>query len=320
MPPKIEDDAFADAVEGKIDELRLEIRKEEKDTKTPTPMYKIVLIFIGAALIGAGISCGIAGIICVTTEGDPNCFSEWVVIMLMIFGGMAVSSGGISGVWGGQRSIPIRMVSPSDASVVGKGIIVTGYVIEGCLDDEIELTIYGKDKDVIYEELIPITEDYLFYSKLDGVFEKIKRSENIQVETWMVSTKSKKVRFAVREKKFDDLNIIKEGLKIGKVHFFPVIYKDFTDKVKAIYDPKRKEKGVIENVKINKDKKTNIFYPSKEVEDKFIPFSFKKVGEMRQNALYFDIKRRRRLYYSLMLFGMSILFFIYPIINALMAV
>jgi len=277
-------------------------------------MYKIILIFAGIFLISSGIAIGLARLIYVNFEAGLQSFADWVAIMFLTLGGFAIASGGVSGVWGGQRNIPIRMVSPSDASVIGKGLIVTGYVIEDCLDSEIEFTIYDKDKEPIYEALLPITEDHLFYSKLDGVLDDIKKSTNVYIEAWMVSTKSKRLRFMVREKKYEDLNVYKEGLKVGKVYFFPIVYKDFTDKVKAIFDPKRKEKGMIENVKINKDRTTNIFYPSKEKDDPFVPFSFKKIAEMRQNAIYFDIKRRRRLHYSLLLFLMSVLYFVYPLI------
>ncbi len=306
--------AFSDAEEGKTDELKLELRKEEKGTKAPIAMYKIILIFAGIFLISSGIAIGLARLIYVNFEAGLQSFADWVAIMFLTLGGFAIASGGVSGVWGGQRNIPIRMVSPSDASVIGKGLIVTGYVIEDCLDSEIEFTIYDKDKEPIYEALLPITEDHLFYSKLDGVLDDIKKSTNVYIEAWMVSTKSKRLRFMVREKKYEDLNVYKEGLKVGKVYFFPIVYKDFTDKVKAIFDPKRKEKGMIENVKINKDRTTNIFYPSKEKDDPFVPFSFKKIAEMRQNAIYFDIKRRRRLHYSLLLFLMSVLYFVYPLI------
>ncbi|MCK5298479.1 MAG: hypothetical protein KAJ76_06205, partial [Candidatus Heimdallarchaeota archaeon] len=62
-----------------------------------------------------------------------------------------------------------------------------------------------------------------------------------------------------------------------------------------------------------------IFFPEKDKDDKFIPFSFEKISEMRQNALYFDIKRRRRVYYSLMFLVMAVLFGIYPLIDALLS-
>ncbi|HUT80871.1 MAG TPA: hypothetical protein VMZ29_06690 [Candidatus Bathyarchaeia archaeon] len=314
MPSKENVIAFSEAEEGKTDELKLELRKEEKKTKAPIAMYKIILIFIGIFLISSGVAVGLARLIYIKFEGGLQSYTDWIAIMFLTLGGMAVTVGGASGVWGGQRKIPIRMVSPSDASVIGKGLIVTGYIIEDCLDNEIEFTIYDKDKEPIYEALLPITEDHLFYSKLDDVLDDVKKSTNVYIEAWMVSTKSKRLRFMVREKKYENLNIYKKGFKVGMVYFFPLVYRDFTDKIKAIFDPKRKEKGMIENVKINKDRTTNIFYPSKDTDDPFVPFSFKKVAEMRQNAIFFDIKRRRRLQYSLLLFIMSALYFIYPLI------
>ncbi|MBN1330527.1 MAG: hypothetical protein JXA54_13720 [Candidatus Heimdallarchaeota archaeon] len=314
MSTKENDLPFSEVEEGKTDELKLELKKEEKETKAPIAMYKIILIFAGIFLISSGIAIGLARLIYVKFEGGLQSYTDWIAIMFLILGGMAVASGGVSGVWGGQRNIPIRMVSPSDASVIGKGLIVTGYVIEDCLDNEIEFTIYDKDKEPIYEALIPLTEDQLFYLKLENVFDDIKKSTNIYVEAWMVSIKSKRLRFMVREKKYENLNIYKKGFKIGKVYFFPWVYRDFTDKIKAIFDPKRKEKGMIENVKINKDRTTNIFYPSKDTDDAFVPFSFKKIADIRQNAIFFDIKRKRRLLYSLLLFLMSALYFIYPLI------
>ncbi|NHJ47039.1 MAG: hypothetical protein FK733_04555 [Asgard group archaeon] len=310
-----DEDIFIDAEEGKPDELVLEILKTEKKTREPIATYKLILIFFGIFVVSAGIAMGIAQLIYAKSTGGKN-FAEWATIMLMILGGFAFSAGGVSGVWGGQRNIPIRMVSPSDSSVIGKGLLVAGYVIEDCLDNEIELTVYNKKKEIVHEELVELTEDGLFYTKLEEAFEHLEKSDHMVIEAWMVSSKSKKLRLLVREKKYEDLNIARAGLKLGKVYLFPVVFKDFTEKIKAVFDPKRKEKGFIENVKVNEERTINIFNPSKKVDDdKFVPFSFERVAEMRQNAYYFDIRRRRRGLYSLLLFGMALLYFLYPLIN-----
>jgi len=306
---------FDDAEEGKPDELVLEILKTERETKPPMPMYKFILIFVGIFVITYGIAAGIAGLIYANSSNGQS-FVEWITIMLMILGGIAVFAGGITGAWGGQRKIPIRVVSPSDSSVIGRGIIVTGYVIEDCLDNEIELTIYDKEKEVLHEELIEITEDGLFYTTLEDIFDEYTKSTHLVLEAWMVSNKSKKRAFLMRESKLEELNVAKEGLKIGKFQLFPVLYKDFSDKIKAIFDPKRKEKGFIENVKIDEHRTTNIFFPEKSTDDdKYVPFSFEKVAEMRQNAFYFDVKRRRRIYYGFIFFAMSFAYFLYPLID-----
>jgi hypothetical protein len=315
MPTEEFEIAFDDAEEGKPDELVLEIIKPERKTKPPMSMGKFILIFASVFVISYGLAVAIARII-FSASSSGQSFAEWITIMLMIFGGLAVFAGGITGVWGGQRNIPIRVISPGDSTVIGKGIIVTGYVIEDCLDNEIELTIYDNDKKAIHEELVEITEEGLFYTELGDIFNEYKKTTHVVLETWMVSNKSKKLRFLVREKKYDDLNIAKPGLKLGKFYLFPTEYKDFTDKVKAIFDPKRKEKGFIENVKIDERRSTNIFFPEKKVDDdKYVPFSFEKVAEMRQNAFYFDLRRRRRLYYGLIFFLMSLAYFLYPFID-----
>jgi len=315
VPPKDDELELFTAEEGKIDELRLELHKEEKRTKPPPTLWKVVVIMFSIAIVLAGLAIGVAkGIDNASTSGTRD-FSEWIAIMFLILVGVAVFSGSIIGVWGGQRNIPIRMTSPSDASVVGIGMFVSGYVIEDCMDNEIELTVYGKKKDVIYEASIPVNEDGLFYAELEDAFSETMKSENIFVEAWMVSNKSTKVKFVTREKKLQDLNVKKEGLKVGSLYFFSAIHKDFADKVKAIFDPKRKEKKYIEKVKLDSGRTTNIFFPEKDESDKFIPFSFEKVAEMRQSALYFDISRRRRGFYSLMFLIMAILFSIYPIID-----
>jgi hypothetical protein len=307
--------AFDDAEEGKPDELVLEIIKTERKAKPPMSMYKFILIFLAIFVISYGIAVAIARIIFVRSASGQT-FVDWITIMLMILGGLAVFAGGITGVWGGQRNIPIRVVSPGDSTVVGKGIIVTGYVIEDCLDNEIELTIYDNDKEVIHEELVEITEDGLFYTTLEDVFNEYKKSTHIILEAWMVSSKSKKLKFLVKEKKYDELNIAKSGLKLGKFYLFPSVFKDFSDKIKAIFDPKRKEKGYIENVKIDERRSTNIFFPEKKADDdKYVPFSFEKVSEMRLNAFYFDLKRKRRLYYGLIFFLMSLAYFLFPFID-----
>lgn len=316
MPPKDDDLELFSAEEGKIDELRLELHKEEKKTKPPPAMWKILVIMISIALVLAALAIGLAKIIDNADGGGTRDFSDWIIIMLLILLGVAIFSGSILGAWGGQRNIPIRMVSPGDASVVGTGAFVSGYVIEDCIDNEIELTIYRKTKEVLYEELIQINEDGLFYSELSNAFTDIKKTENIYVEAWMVSAKSTELKFIKRKKKLEDLNVKSDGLKIGSLQFFPILYKDFSDKVKALFDPKRKEKGYIEKVKMEGGRTTNIFFPEKDKDDKYIPFSFEKVSEMRQNAIYFDIKRRRRGLYSLIFLAMAVLFAIYPLIDA----
>lgn len=313
MPPDV-NEAFADATVGKVDELKLELRKEEKKTKPPTAFYKIILIYVATFVVTAGLGFIIVRVITNNSTDPSRDFGYWTTVIFMMFGGTSIFAGGVSGVWGGQRNIPVRMVSPVDSSVIGKGIFVTGYVIEDCLDNEIELTIYGKDKEVLYEEIVPIIEGGLFYTKIDDAFDDVEKSTHVIFETWMVSSKSKRLKFVLREKKIDELNVFKEGIVIGNLHFFPRIYKDFTDKVKAIYDPKRIEKGVIENIKINEQKTTNLFFPTKQNEDGYVPFSYERVADMRLNAFYFDKKRRRRLIYGFLFFIMSILYFLPAII------
>ena len=168
MPTEEFEIAFDDAEEGKPDELVLEILKTERKTKPPITMTKFILIFLGVFVISYGIAVGIARIIFISASSGQT-FVDWITIMLMILGGLAVFAGGITGVWGGQRNIPIRVISPGDSTVIGKGIIVTGYVIEDCLDNEIELTIYDNDKEIIHEELVEITEDGLFYTSSNVV-------------------------------------------------------------------------------------------------------------------------------------------------------
>ncbi len=320
MPPKDDNlELLSASKEGKVDELRLKLHKEEKKSKPPPAMWKIVVIMFSVALVSAALAIGLAKIIANASEGGTRDFSDWIGIMFLMLLGVVIFSGSIIGVCGGQRNIPIRMVSPSDASVVGTGAFVSGYIIEDCMDNEIELTIYGKTKEVIYEETVPINEDGLFYAELSDAFTDIKKTESISVETWMVSAKSTELKIVKRKKKLDELNVKSDGLKIGTLHFFPRIYKDFADKVKALFDPKRKEKGYIEKVKMEGGRSTNIFFPEKDKDDKFVPFSFEKISEMRQNALYFDIKRRRRVYYSLMFLVMAVLYGIYPLIDALLS-
>ncbi|MBK5114755.1 MAG: hypothetical protein KGD59_11005 [Candidatus Heimdallarchaeota archaeon] len=320
MPPKDDEfELFSAVEEGKIGELRLKLHKEEKKAKPPPPLWKVVVILFSIAIVAAALAIGLAKIIDNASTSSTRDFSDWIAIMLMILLGGAVFSGSIIGFWGGQRNIPIRMTSPSDASVVGIGMFVSGYVIEDCIDNELELTVYDKKKDTIYEKLIPINEDGLFYEELTEAFSETKKSENISVEAWMVSAKSTKIKFVTRKKKLDDLNVKKEGLKIGSLYFFSLIYKDFSDKVKAIFDPKRKEKKYIEKVKLDSGRTTNIFFPEKDKDDKFVPFSFEKVAEMRQNAIYFDISRKRRAFYSLIFLLLAFLYALYPIIDALIS-
>ena len=136
MSNQEEEDIFAEAEEGKVDMLQLELHKEEKKTKAPMPMSRLIVIFACILVVSAGLAIGIAKIIDANSSDDLRNFSEWIVIMLMVLGGGAIFAASITGVWGGQRNIPIRMVSPSNSSVVGKGVMITGYVIEECMDNE----------------------------------------------------------------------------------------------------------------------------------------------------------------------------------------
>lgn len=317
MSTQNEEDIFEEAEEGKSDLLQLELHKEEKDTKPPAPISRIVLIALAINIGTIGLAVGIGAILNFAFPDSLQNLSEWIVIMLMMFGGMAIIAGGVSGFWGGQRNIPIRLVSPSDASVVGKGMLICGYTIEDCLDGEIELTIYRKkDMETIYEGLIQVEPSGVFKIELDEDIVETEKTIHIVVEAWMVSVKAKKLRFVLREKKLENMNVISEGIKIGELHFFPRIYVDFDDQAKVIYDPKRREKGVIENVTTSDGKQTNIFFPDKSSDEKYVPFSFERVEKMRTNALYFDIKRSRRIFFSLMLFVMGVVYFIFPLISA----
>ena len=312
-----EEDIFEEAEEGKSDLLQLELHKEEKDTKPPAPLSRIILIALAVNIGTIGLAVGIGAILNYAFPDSLQNLSEWITIMLMLFGGMAIIAGGVAGFWGGQRNIPIRLVSPSDASVVGKGMLICGYIIEDCLDGEIELTIYRKkDMESIYEALIPVESSGVFKIELEEDLIDAEKTLHIVVEAWMVSIKAKRLRFAIREKKMENMNVISKGLKIGKVHFFPRIFVDFDDQAKVIYDPKRREKGVIENVTTSDGKQTNIFFPEKSSDEKYVPFSFERVEKMRTNALYFDIKRSRRIFFSLMFFVMGLLYFVYPLITA----
>lgn len=310
------EDIFEDADEGKMDDLQLELHKEEKETKPPIPLNRLLLIFLAFLLGSSGIAVALGAITNTLATENPSTFAEWVIIYLMLFGGIAIIGGGVSGFWGGQRKVPIRLVSPSDASVVGKGMLVCGYAIEDIIDNEIEFTIYDLKQNVLYEEILTIREDGLFYSEIMEEFAPEKKTTSIIIEAWVVSKKTKETKFVVKATRFEEMNVHSKGIKIGTLHVFPRINKDFSDKSKVIFDPRRKEKGVIENVPISSGGSTNIFNPSKDVsEDKFVPFSFERVAKMRLNALYTDIKRSRRLIISLFFFIMGIGFFIYPIIS-----
>ncbi|MFW9922979.1 MAG: hypothetical protein ACFFDW_06780 [Candidatus Thorarchaeota archaeon] len=326
MPPKekldlnlddSQDNNKEEEEEEETDELRLELHKEEKDTKPPLPISKILLIFAAITIVSIGLAISIAAIANAAFPSSPRDFGEWVVIFLMMFGGLGIISGGIAGFWGGQRNIPIRLVSPSDASVVGVGLLICGYAIEDCMDNEIELTIYNKNKEAIYEELLPIDKNGIFFTEINDNLFSSKKTEHIVVEAWMVSQKTIEMKFVRSATKLEEMNVYSQGIKVGKLHFFPKLYRDFSDKAKAIYDPKRKEKGIIENVKINETRSTNIFFPSKSADDKYVSFSIERVVKMRQNALFSDIKRSRRVLMSLFLFAMSLAFFIYPIISVI---
>ncbi len=309
------EDISEDVEEGEIDDLQLELHKEEKETKPPIPLNKLLLIFLVILVVSSGIAVALGAITNTLAAEHPSTFGEWVIIYLMMFGGIAIIGGGASGFWGGQRKIPIRLVSPSDASVVGKGMLVCGYVIEDCIDNEIEFTIYDLKQNILYEEILQIQEDGLFYTEIMENFAPKKKTTSIVIEAWIVSSKTKERKFVVKDIKLEEMNFDSEGIKIGSFHFFPRVYKDFADKAKAIFDPRRKEKGVIENVPLSRGGTTNIFNPGKDAsKDKFVPFSFERVAKMRLNALYFDIKRSRRIIISLFFFLMGIGFFIYPII------
>ena len=319
MPPQDELDIFEDAEEGKTDILQLELHKEEKETKPPITISKLILIFTAITAGSIGLVFALAAIVNAVTPDSLQDFSEWISIFMMMFGGIAIIAGGIAGFWGGQRNIPIRLVSPSDASVVGKGLLVCGYTIEECIDNEIELTIYDNKQEKLHEELLAVDKQGIFSTEVEKDLGSSKKTTHIVIEAWMVSEKTKQMKFAIKKKKLDDLNVFKEGIKIGKIHFFARIYKDFEDKAKAIFDPKRKEKGVIENVEVSDGRTVNIFAPTKSSGETLVPFSIERVAKMRQNALYFDIKRSRRIIYSLILFVMGAIYFIYPAITTIIS-
>ena len=72
-----EEDIFADAEEGKVDMLQLELHKEEKKTKAPMAMSKLVLIFASVLIVSVGLAVGIAKIIDVSSSPDDlRDFSE----------------------------------------------------------------------------------------------------------------------------------------------------------------------------------------------------------------------------------------------------
>jgi hypothetical protein len=313
-----DEDIFEDAEEGKLDILELEIHKEEKETKPPLAVWKIIVIFAVITVVLASLAVGVAKILDVTTDHPINDFYDYMDIMFLIIAAGALFSMGISGFWGGQRNIPIRMVSPADSTVVGVGMMVCGYVIEECIDNEIELTIYDSEKEVIYEEILQVDPDGLFYTEIHEDFVTGKKTKHIEVESWFVSNKSKALKFVKTSQKLEDLNVANPGLTIGNIHFFPRIYQDFSDKVKAVYDPRRKEKGVISNVDTGEGKTVNVFFPGKSDAEEYVPFSLEKIANMRLNAYYFDIKKRRRSLYVLLFLCMSILLFIYPFIRLIL--
>ncbi len=319
MAENNEEDVFEDAKEGKIDELQLELYKEEKETKPPLPLNRLLLIFLAVLVGSSGIAVALGAITNTLATENPSTFAEWVILYLMLFGAFAIIGGGVSGFWGGQRKIPIRLVSPSDASVVGTGMLVCGYVIEDCIDNEIEFTIYDLKQNVLYEEILHIQEDGVFYTEIMEEFAPSKKTTTIVIEAWVVSAKTKERKIVVKDAKIKEMNVDSEGIRMGDLYFFPRVHKDFTDKAKAIFDPRRKEKGVIENVPLSSGGTTNIFNPTKETsQDKFVPFSFERVAKMRLNALYHDIKRSRRIIISFFFFLMGIGFFIYPLISILL--
>jgi len=312
-----DEDIFEEAEEGKLDVLELEIHKEEKDTKPPLTIRKTILYFAIATVILASLAIGIAKIIDVTSESTFYGFAEFMDVMFLIVGSAAIFAMGISGFWGGQRNIPIRMVSPADSSVVGVGLMVCGYIIEDCVDNEVELTIYGKDKEVIYEEVLKVDDDNLFFTEIHEEIATGKKTKHIEVECWFVSAESKAVKFIRKTEKLDKLNVAKLGLKIGNIHFFPRLQQDFSDKVSVVYDPRREEKGVIADVPIGEGKTMNVFFPGKNTADEYVPFSLDKIAKMRLNAYYFDVKRKRRSLYVLLFLGMAVILFLYPLIHIL---
>ncbi|MEA2069901.1 MAG: hypothetical protein U9O98_01275 [Asgard group archaeon] len=302
------------------DRLELELHDYEKKTKPPMAIWKIVLIMFSVLIVSAGISVGIAAILNSQFPDSIQDFTEWVSIFLMLFGGMTVIAGGITGFWGGQRNIPLRLVNPQDATVVGKGVIITGYTIEECLDDEIELTVYSTDEKVLFEALIPVDDNGVFAVELEDELGIEEKSRSIIIESWMVSRESTKLKVFLREEKLEKMNVASKGFTFGSLHIFPKIYEDFEDSVKVLFDPKRKEKGVIEKIEIREERSSSAILTRSvegtEDSDKYVPFSFEKIGEMRTNALYFDQKRKRRHLLAFLFFGMALLFFLFPLIEA----
>jgi len=316
----VEDEGIIEEVEeGQLDVLDLEIHKEEKDTKPPTSVGKIVLIFAVITLVLAGITIGVAKILDVALDSDFYDFAGYLDVMFLIAGAFGIFSMGISGFWGGQRNIPIRMVSPADSSVVGVGLMVCGYIIEKCIDNEVELTIYGKDKEVLYEEVLAVDEDGLFFTEIQEEIATGKKTKHIEVECWFVSEKSKAVKFIRKTKKLEELNVANPGLKIGNVHFFPRLRQDFSDKVSAVYDPRRQEKGVISDVDVGGGKTMNVFFPGKNTADEYVPFTLDRIAKMKLNAFYFDLRRKRRSLYVLLFLCMAVIMFMYPLIRAIIA-
>jgi len=317
-PQDTEEDIFEEAEEGKLDILNLEIHKEEKDTKPPMSIGKTVLIFGIVTIIIVGLAVGIGKIIDVVSENPFYNFAGILSVMFLIAGAFAIFSMGIAGFWGGQRNIPIRMVSPADSSVVGVGLMVCGYVIEDCIDNEIELTIYDTEKEVIYEDVLEVDENGLFFKEILEEIATGKKTKHIDVECWFVSAESKAVKFMKRAHKLEELNVAKPGLKIGDLHIFPRLHQDFSDKVSAVYDPRRQEKGVISaDVDAGGGKTVNVFFPGRSAKDEYVPFSLDRIAEMRLNAYFFDIKRKRRRLYVLLFLCMAVILFLYPLIHAL---
>ena len=312
-----EEDIFEEAEEGKLDILELEIHKEEKDTKPPSSVRRIILYFAIATILLASAAIGIGKIIDVVSDEGFYGFAGILDVMFLITGAAAIFAMGISGFWGGQRNIPIRMVSPADSSVVGVGLMVCGYVIEKCVDNEIELTIYAKDKEVVYEEVLTVDEDGLFFTEVQKEIATGKKTKHIEVECWYISEESKAVKFIRRSEKLKELNVAKPGLKLGNIHFFPRLYQEFSDKVSAVYDPRRQEKGVIAEVDAGGGKTMNVFFPGKNTADEYVPFNLERIAKMRLNAFYFDLKRKRRSLYVLLFLCMAVIQFIYPLIRVI---
>jgi hypothetical protein len=303
------------------DQLMLELHKEEEKVEKPTSFKRGVLILFAIFAGTAVLAVGIGLIFNYASPNQNRPLSEWIAMFFMLFGSLGLIIGGILGFWGGQRKIPIRLVSPSDSSIVGKEAIVCGYVIEDCLDNEIELTLYKKDGEIFYENLLPINDQGIFYLKMDEEIPFPDKTSHMKIETWMVAKEATELKFLKRNLDLENMNVASRGIRLADWQLFPRIYKDFADKINVIVDPSRKEKGLIEKVSADEYSASKIFFPKKDVVDeKFVPFSMDRVAKMRENACNFDRKRRNRFFYSLIIMGFSLLLFVFPAITAIIEV